>query len=43
MEGVPYVKPWKTILLKRSLATVMYLILSLAVAGIVVLIGHICF
>ena len=43
MEGVPYVKPWKTILLKRSLATVMYLILSLAVAGIVVLIGHVCF
>ena len=37
MEGVPYVKPWKTILVKRIAATVMYLIISLAVAGIVVL------
>lgn len=41
MEGVPYVKPWKTVLVKRSLATVLYLIFSLAVAGIVVLIGKI--
>ena len=39
MEGVPYVKPWKNILIKRSLATVMYLILALALAGIAVLIG----
>jgi len=39
MEGIPYVKPWKTILVKRSLSTVMYLIISLAVAGIVVLLG----
>lgn len=39
MEGVPYVKPWKTILVKRIAATVMYLIISLAVAGIVVLLG----
>ena len=39
MEGVPYVKPWKDILIKRSLATVMYLILALALAGIAVLIG----
>ena len=39
MEGVPYVKPWKTILVKRIAATVMYLIISLAVAGIVVLPG----
>lgn len=43
MEGVPYVKPWKTILMKRSLATVMYLIVALAAAGIVVLIGKLCF
>ena len=43
MDGVPYVKPWKTILLKRSLATVMYLIVALAAAGIVVLIGKLCF
>lgn len=41
MEGIPYVKPWKNILIKRSLATVMYLVLALAVAGIAVLIGKI--
>lgn len=40
MEGVPYVKPWKNILIKRSLATVMYLILALALAGIAVWIGR---
>ena len=43
MDGVPYVKPWKTILMKRSLATVMYLIVALAAAGIVGLIGKLCF
>lgn len=43
MDGVPYVKPWKTILMKRSLATVMYLIVALAAASIVVLIGKLCF
>lgn len=41
MEGVPYVKPWKTILVKRILGTVLYLVIALAVAGIVVLIGKI--
>lgn len=41
MEGIPYVKPWKNILIKRSLATVMYLVLALAVAGIAVLVGKI--
>ena len=41
MEGVPYVKPLKTVLVKRSLGTVLYLIIALAVAGIVVLIGKI--
>ena len=39
MEGVPYVKPWKTVLVKRSLATVLYLILALVIAGLAVLIG----
>ena len=39
MEGVPYVKPWKTVLIKRSLGTILYLIIALAVAGMVVLIG----
>lgn len=43
MDGVPYVKPWKTILMKRSLTTVMYLFVALAAAGIVVLIGKLCF
>ena len=43
MEGVPYVKPWKDIIIKRSLATAMYLILALAAAGIAVLIGSACF
>ncbi len=41
MEGIPNVKPWKNILIKRSLATVMYLVLALAVAGIAVLVGKI--
>ena len=41
MEGIPYVKPWKTVLIKRSLATVLYLVIALFVAGIVVLIGKI--
>ena len=41
MEGVPYVKPWKTILVKRTAATVLYLILALGIAGIAVLIARI--
>lgn len=41
MEGVPYIKSWKNVLVKRSLATVMYLVIALASAGIVVLIGKI--
>ena len=41
MEGVPYLKPWKTILIRRSLGTVLYFIIALAVAGIIVLIGKI--
>ena len=39
MEGVPYVKPWKTVLVKRGLASMLYLVIALAVAGIAVLIG----
>ena len=39
MEGVPYIKPWKTVLLKRGAATVLYLLVAAAVAGIVVLVG----
>ncbi len=41
MEGVPYIKSWKTVLVKRGLATVLYLVIALLVAGIVVLIGKI--
>lgn len=39
MEGVPYVKPWRDVLIKRSLVTILYLILALALAGVAVLIG----
>lgn len=41
MEGIPYIKPWKSVLFKRSLATVLYLVIALVVAGLVVLIGNI--
>ena len=39
MEGVPYVKPWRTVLIKRGAATVLYLLIAAAVAGFVVLLG----
>ena len=39
MEGVPYVKPWKTVLIKRGAATVLYLFIAAAVAGLAVLLG----
>ena len=41
MEGVPYVKSWKNVIVKRSAATVMYLIIVLVTAGMVVLMGKI--
>ncbi len=41
MEGSPYIKPWKSVLIKRSLATVLYLVIALVVAGLVVLVGKI--
>lgn len=41
MEGIPYVKPWKTVLIKRGAATVLYLIVALAAAGMAVLVGKI--
>ena len=41
MEGIPYVKPWKTVLIKRGVATVLYLVVALVVAGIVELLGKI--
>ena len=41
MDGVPYIKPWKSVLIKRGAATILYLVIALVVAGIVVLIGKI--
>lgn len=41
MEGVPYVKPWKTVLIKRTAATALYLILVLGIAGIALLVARI--
>ena len=41
MEGVPYIKSWKTVLVKRTAAMVLYLVVALVIAGIVVLIGKI--
>ena len=40
MEDVPYIKSWKTVLVKRGLATVLYLVIALIVSGIVVIIGY---
>ena len=37
MEGVPYIKPWKTVLIKRGLATVLYLAIAPIIAGPAVL------
>ena len=34
MEGVPYVKPWKTVLIKRGAATVLYLFIAAAGAAL---------
>ena len=39
MEGVPYLKSWKTIFVRRTAGTVLYLLIALVVAGIVGLIG----
>ena len=36
MDGVPYIKPWKSVLIKRGAATILYLVIALVVAGIVV-------
>ena len=34
-------KPWKEVLIKRGLGTILYLVIALGVAGLVVLAGHI--
>ena len=35
MEGVPYVKPWRAVVIKRSAAMMLYLLVAAAVGGIV--------
>ena len=39
MEGIPYIKPWKSVLVKRSLAMVTYLEVALVIAGLMVLVS----
>lgn len=39
MEGVSYIKPWKTVLVRRAAGTAAYLIIALAIAGLTVLFG----
>ena len=39
MEGVPYIKPWTTVLKKRALATLLYLPLSLLPAALALLLS----
>ena len=41
MEGVSYLKPWKEMLIKRGIGTLLYFIIALVPAGIVVLLGMI--
>lgn len=41
MKGVPYIKSWKDIFLKRGIATILYLIIALGIAEIVVLLGKV--
>ena len=43
MEGVPYVKPWRTVIAKRCLATILYAILAFATTGISVWICRLCY
>ena len=42
MEGMPYIKPWKTVLVKRTAAMVLYLAVAASAGGIVVLLGNLC-
>ena len=41
IEGIPYVKPWRMVVIKRSAAMTLYLLVAAAIGGIVVLIGKI--
>ena len=39
MEGISYIKPLKSVLIKRAAGTVLYFIIALPVAGAAVLMG----
>lgn len=41
MEGVPYVRPWREVLVRRGMGTAIYLLLAPPIAGIALLIGRI--
>lgn len=41
MEGVPYVRPWREVLVRRGMGTAIYLLLAPSIAGIALLIGRI--
>ena len=41
MEGIPYIKPLKSVLIKRTAGTVLYFIIALPAAGAAVLAGSI--
>ena len=41
MEGNPYIKSWKSVLIKRSLAMILYLVIAHVIAGLAVLVGRI--
>ena len=41
MEGIPYIKPLKSVLIKRTAGTVLYFIIALPVASAAVLAGSI--
>ena len=41
MEGVPYVKSWREVLVRRGMGTAIYLLLAPPIAGIALLIGKI--
>ena len=41
MEGVPYVRPWREVLVRRGLGTAIHLLIALPIAGIALLIGRI--
>ena len=40
MEGVAYLKPWKTVFIRRSLGTLVYLILALPIAYLAAALGR---